>query len=103
MISAVIFVLHGLAAVYLFVSRKKKAGIGEGFLAVGLFGILFSVGWTILTMVSRLLLTPEGLAEWFDRDTATLSMLTILEASVYFALRPGNEGREDSGGNSTSA
>lgn len=88
MVAAVIFALHGIAAVVIFVTRKKQAGLGEGFLAVGLFGILFSVGWTILTVITKLLLSPEGFARWLDRDAVTLTALTIVEAALYLALKP---------------
>ncbi len=94
MISAAVFVLHAIAAVVIFFNRKKEAGISEGFLAVGLFGILFSVGWTILTMLTKLVLPPEGFAEWFNRDAATLVSLTIVEAVFYLALKPKKGGNE---------
>lgn len=102
MVSAVIFVLHGIAALILFVRRKNRSGLGEGLLAVGFFGILFSVGWTILTMVTSFLLPPQGLAEWLDRDAVTLSALTMIEAAAYVALRPKESGQEGPGGKSTS-
>jgi len=102
MVAVVIFALHGIAAVAIFVNRKKRAGLGEGFLAVGLFGILFSVGWTILTMVTGFLLPPEGLAEWFDRDAVTLTALAAVEAALYLALRPKKGEKEDPEENSTS-
>ena len=103
MISAVIFALHGIAAVLIFIHRRKRAGFGEGLLAVGLFGILFSVGWTIVTMIARFLVPQEGFAEWFDRDSATLSALTVVETAVYLALRPKEKGKGKSGEQSTSA
>jgi hypothetical protein len=88
MVSAIIFAIHGVAALVIFFTRRKQAGLGEGFLAVGLFAILFSVGWTILTMFTKLFLAPEGLARWLDRDAVTLSCLTIVETAVYLALKP---------------
>ena len=94
MVSAGVLALHGIAAVIVFVARKKKAGVGEGFLAVGLFGILFSVGWTILTMITKLLLPPEGFAEWFNRDAVTLVALTIMEGALYLALKPERSGEK---------
>src|SRR3972149_60679 len=95
MVAAIIFALHGIVAVIIFVIRKKQAGLGEGFLAVGLFGILFSVGWTIITMVTRFLLPPEGLTEWFDRDAVTLTALAAVEAGLYLALRPKKGEKDD--------
>lgn len=100
MVSAVIFGIHGIAAVAIFFIRRKQAGLGEGFLAVGLFALLFSVGWTILTMITKPILSPEGFASWFDRDAVTLSALTVVEAVFYLALRP-KKGKQE--GSSTSA
>ncbi len=88
MVSAVIFSLHGIVAVWVFAKKRRSGGTGEGLLAVGLFGILFSVGWTILTMVTGLFFPPEGLASWLDRDALTLTLLTIVEGVVWMVIRP---------------
>jgi xanthine/uracil/vitamin C permease (AzgA family) len=105
MVAAGIFSLHGLAVIYAFVTRNKQGGISEGFLAVAFIGIIFSVGWTILTMVTGLVLEPQGLAEWFNRDDATLTLLTICEGVFYaFYLRSNGKGvseNDDEGGAST--
>ena len=103
MISGILLALHGAAAVVLFFIRKKKAGIAEGLLAVGLFVVLFSVGWTIFTMLTRLFLTPEGFGRWLDRDGMTLLILTIAELVLAAFLWRGKRGETDQGKDSTSA
>jgi uncharacterized membrane protein YhdT len=86
MIAAILLGLHVCAGVYAFFSRKKKAGWVEGSLALAFMGVVFSVGWTLTTMLSSLLVGPEGLAEWFNRDTVSLTLLTVLEGVFYWLL-----------------
>jgi len=85
MIAAIIFAIHLVAATYAFASKAKSGGISEGFLALAFMTIIFSVGWTIATMTANLLFEPEGFAEWFNRDTISLSLVTIGEV-VFYAL-----------------
>lgn len=83
MIAAIILGIHVLAGGYAFWTRKKD-GWAEAFMAVAFVGIIFSVGWTIMTMVTGLLLEPQGLAEWMNRDTVTLLLLTAAEGIFYY-------------------
>ncbi len=99
MIAAIIFVIHLLAAVYAFVTRKKEGGIGEGLLAVAFFAIIFSVGWTISTMLTSLAVDPEGIATWLDRDALALAVLTIAEGFFYYFLLRSKNRSEESAGN----
>lgn len=92
MVAAVILVLHVVAAGVAFVSRRKKGGTGEGLLAVAFVGIIFSVGWTIMTIVTSLLVDPEGIAPWLDRDATTLALLTGAEGVFYYFLLRGTSG-----------
>jgi hypothetical protein len=84
MIAAFILVLHGFAGIYAFWTRGKNAGWGEGVLALAFVGVIFSVGWTIMTMLVSLALPPEGFAEWLNRDTTSLTLLTIAEGFFYY-------------------
>ncbi len=105
MINATILVLHGLAAVYAFF-RYKKEGVGEGFLAVGFVIIIFAVGWTVSTMISKIVYPNALAAAWIAQlqetrisrmvakeisiDTFSLVLLTIGEVCFYyFYLKPG--------------
>ncbi len=60
MIAVIIFALHLGAAGYAFESRRRKGGMSEGFLAVAFMALIFSVGWSTATMVTRFLFPPEG-------------------------------------------
>lgn len=118
MIAALIFLIHFGAAVYAFLKFKKE-GIGEGWLAVAFVVIIFSVGWTVTTMVAKIIYPSDLVARWVSQlqatrvertfakeltiDTFSLILLTVGEAVFYyFYLGTGkdserskiNEGRE---------
>jgi hypothetical protein len=122
MASAFILILHGCAAIYAFISRKREGGTGEGFLAVAFIGIIFAVGWTISTMLTNLLFTPEFFIKWYyhqtdslflitlrkelNRDTISLLLLTFGELGFYYVYLkedsekpngPSNEEKESAG------
>jgi len=99
MIPAVILALHGAAGIYACWTRKKKGGWGEGILALAFVGVIFSVGWTIMTMLTSVIMDPEGLAEWFNRDAVTLTLLTVAEGFFYyFFFRSGDAEKGPSDG-----
>ena len=50
---------------------------------VGLIVILFAVGWTMTGMIAKILMEQEGLGIHFDRDTFSLTLLTIMEVFFY--------------------
>jgi hypothetical protein len=99
MVSAFIFILHFVFIVVTFITYKKES-VGEGFLAVAFIGIVFAVGWTIATMVTNLLFTPEWFIKWYwqaldswvwrivrkeiSRDTISLLILTGGEIAFYY-------------------
>jgi heme A synthase len=85
MIAAIIFVLHGLAAIYAFWSRNRKEGLMEGVLALAFVVIIFSVGWTIATFTASLLFSPKGIARWLDRNTISLVLVTLGE-TIFYAM-----------------
>jgi hypothetical protein len=99
MVAAFIFILHVILVVYAFVKYKKES-IGEGFLAVAFVGIVFAVGWTIASILTNLLFTPEWFVKWYwqpldswvwlkirkeiSRDTISLLFLTAIEIAFYY-------------------
>ncbi len=104
MIDGFIFALHFAACVYGFF-RYRKEGMSEGILAVAFVVIIFSVGWTITTMLVKLVYPDQLVQEWirnlqgstFSRliakelrlDTFSLVILTIGEVFFYYLyLRP---------------
>ena len=50
---------------------------------MGLIAILFSVGWTITGSIAPLIMEPKGFGIFFDRDTFSLTLLTIGEFFFY--------------------
>jgi hypothetical protein len=122
MVAAYIFILHFIAAGYGFFTRKKTGGLSEGLLAVAFVGIVFAIGWTIATMLTNLLFTPQFFIKWYyhqtdsqflrtlrkeiNRDTISLLILSCGEIGFYYLFlsehhevgKPGaTEKKEESG------
>lgn len=83
MITAFIFFIHLIFALMIFTRKWQDEGLSAGFLNIGLIGILFAVGWTITGMIAKLFMEPKGLGLLFDRDTFSLTLLTIAEIFFY--------------------
>ncbi len=67
----------------IFTWKWQSDGTSSAFLNLGLILILFAVGWTITGVVAKLLMEPEGLGFYYDRDTFSLTLLTIAEFFFY--------------------
>ena len=107
MIAAFIFFLHVCAAIYAFITRRRAGGVSEGILAVAFLGIVFAVGWTIATVFTNLLFTPEFFIKWYyhqtdsmflrtlrkelNRDTISLLLLTFGEVGFYYLFLQGKD------------
>jgi len=107
MAAAFIFFLHACAAIYAFITRRRAGGLGEGILAVAFLGIVFAVGWTIATVFTNLLFTPEFFIKWYyhqtdslflralrkelNRDTISLVLLTFGEVGFYYFFLEGKD------------
>jgi len=83
MITAIIFSAHLLFALIIYTKKWQGESVSSAWLNVGLIGIIFSVGWTITGMIAPLLMDPKGLGIFFDRDTFSLTLLTIGEFFFY--------------------
>ncbi len=84
MIPLIIFYLHIVAIISVFTKRYQEESAGEGLLAVFFMGLIFFVGWAMASFIMKLVMPPEGFAVWFDRDVASLLLLTIGEAALYY-------------------
>ena len=107
MAAAFIFFLHACAAIYAFITRRRAGGLAEGILAVAFLGIVFAVGWTIATVFTNLLFTPEFFIKWYyhqtdslilralrkelNRDTISLLLLTFGEVGFYYFFLEGKD------------
>ncbi|MCL5031258.1 MAG: hypothetical protein M1480_19825 [Bacteroidetes bacterium] len=83
MITAILFTAHFIFALIIFTKKWQEESLSAGFINVGLIGILFSVGWTITGLISQLIMEPKGFGIFFDRDTFSISLLTIGEIFFY--------------------
>ena len=99
MVAGVLLTLHVIAAGYAFLKYKKES-VKEGLVAVAFVAIIFSVGWTLATTLTNLLLSIPFLKELFDtqpesalqnllkkelnRDTLSLVFLTAGESVFYY-------------------
>jgi hypothetical protein len=100
MAAAFIFILHICATIYAFITRRREGGMSEGLLTVAFIAIVFAVGWTIATVLTNLLFTPECFIKWYyhqtdsmflrtlrtelNRDTISLLLLTFGEVGFYY-------------------
>lgn len=84
MVPLFIFYLHIVGLTAAFTSEYRKEGLSAGFLNVGFFVLIFSVGWTISTFALKHLVGAEGWATWMDRDAMSLVLLSAGEAVFFF-------------------
>ncbi|QQS34616.1 MAG: hypothetical protein IPM56_10090 [Ignavibacteriales bacterium] len=83
MITAFIFFAHLIFAAVIYTKKWQDEGVKSGLLNVVLIGILFSVGWSITGMIAKLIMEQNGFGLQFDRDTFSLTLLTIAEYFFY--------------------
>jgi hypothetical protein len=79
MVIGVIFLVHIIFAIFIFIKRSKTDSKSAAFIDIILIIILFSIGWSLSTMVCKLFWEPIGFGKHFDRDTIALTILTIVE------------------------
>lgn len=83
MITAFIFFMHFIFILVIFTKKWQEEGLSSGFINLALIGILFAVGWTITGIISKIVMEQEGLGIYYDRDTFSLTLLTIAEFFFY--------------------
>ena len=83
MISAFIFFAHFIFILLIFTWKWQNDGISGAVMNVSLILILFAVGWTITGMIAKLFMEPKGLGLYYDRDTFSLTLLTMIEFFFY--------------------
>jgi hypothetical protein len=84
MVPLIVFYLHIVGSAAAFTHRWQEEGLGEGILAVFFVALIFFVGWGMASFVMKIFMPPEGLGKLFDRDAASLALLTLLEAVFYY-------------------
>ena len=83
MVIALIFLIHIVFILYVFTKRWKKESQSAAWTDIILIVIIFSVGWSLTTMFSKVFWEPIGFGKHFDRDTVALTLLTIVEFFFY--------------------
>ena len=83
MITALIFFAHILFAIIIFTRKWQGENLKSGFVNLALIGILFAVGWTLSGTIAKMVMKPEGLGIYYDRDTFSLTILSIAEYFFY--------------------
>lgn len=84
MIPLFVFYIHIVALAIAFTRRWQDEGLTEGFLAVFFMALIFFVGWSISSFVTKLVMGQEGLGKLLDMDAASLLFLTLAEAVFYY-------------------
>jgi hypothetical protein len=84
MIPLLIFYIHTIAAVWLFTKGWQDGDWKEGLLAVGFLALIFSVGWSMSTVILKLVMEERGFGIWIDRDALSLLLLAAMEAAFFY-------------------
>jgi hypothetical protein len=83
MVIAFIFLLHIILTVYVFIKKQKSDSTSTAFIDLILIIIIFTVGWSISTMICKIFWEPIAFGKYFNRDTIALTLLTIGEFFFY--------------------
>lgn len=93
MIDILIFFLHVVAGLFVFTQKWQTGNVREGFLAVALLALVFTIGWAMTNPLASLIYPQSWTTEWFTRDTLSLVILVIPEYGFFrfFFLRDHDE------------
>ncbi len=100
MIPVLIFWIHIVAGVYLFVKKYYEETVSEAFLALGFAAIVFTAGWTFSSFAVHTIFGPKGLSQILNDDSLSLILLSLMETvfyKIWFRKSPresGGEGQE---------
>lgn len=83
MVIAVVFFIHLIFVLVIFTKKWQDENLSTAFLNVALIGILFAVGWSIASIIAKLVLEPKGFGYYLDRDACSLVILSIGEFFFY--------------------
>jgi len=83
MIEVLIFYVHIVTAIYIYAKYWQRESIKEALMGVGLMGIMFSVGWVMMSFIVNLIVPWQWETELIKRDTMSLLLLTAVEAYFF--------------------
>jgi len=83
MIAGLIFFVHFIFILVIFSKKWQNESLSSAFTNAILIIILFAIGWSLTTFITKLFIDTKGFGIYFDRDTLSLSLLTIAEYFFY--------------------
>lgn len=83
MVIALIFLIHIIFISFVVYKRKLRDGIGSAITDFIFIIVVFSVGWSLTTMFTKIFWDPIGFGKYFDRDSISLTILTVIEYLFY--------------------
>lgn len=82
MISFILFIFNFIFLLFIFIVKAKKS-FPDAFINAGLIILVFSVGWTISTSLTKMIFPSEGFGENFTADDISLLILSVGEFFFY--------------------
>lgn len=83
MIAALIFAGHLYFISYIVTKKWQDESLSSALINFALIVILFAVGWSITSSVTKLVIDEKGFGIQFNADTISLTMLSIVEYFFY--------------------
>lgn len=84
MIELLIFELHIVGALYAFTKNWLKGSLKDGFLAVAIIGLIFTIGWALTSPIASLIMPQKLNSIYFTTDTLSLVILFIPEVLFFY-------------------
>jgi hypothetical protein len=84
MIELLIFELHIVGALYAFTKNWLKGTIKDGLLALGIIGLIFTIGWALTGPIAGMLMPDKWNSVYFTTDTLSLVILLIPEMLFFY-------------------
>lgn len=84
MIEILIFHIHIISILYAFTKNWQNGTLKDGFLAVGIILLMFSIGWAITSTLAALIMPAKWNTIFFNKDTLSLILLLIPESIFYY-------------------
>ena len=95
MANVFILAIHIIFIAVVIVKKYKSGSPGDAAINALLILILFSVGWSLISLVTNNFLEPEWFSKDFDRSSVSLSILTIAEFFFYKSFYADIFGRKE--------
>lgn len=84
MIELLIFYIHIVGALFAFTKNWQSRGIKEAFLAIGIIGLFFTIGWALTGTIANLVYPDSWNNLYFNQDTLSLVLVLIPEIIFYY-------------------